>query len=389
MEAKAYVVEEAVEIKELAERIARERIAPGATERDLKGEFPRECLQILGEAGLMGAIISRTLGGAGIGRLAFASIVQELAGACASTALVYVTHSIVAKALELFGSETSKQRWLPGMVKGRILGAFAVHEPDSGSNAGAISTTAKKDDDAYRVSGSKIFITAGGDADIYMVLVKTDPDRGPQGMSMLIIEKDASGVSFGRPEERMGMRSTSSKEVFFSDCRVSAQNLLGVEGGWADVMGKTMMGWGFFGAAALSVGIANAATTIAAKHARERMISGQPIGVHQAVQSMITDMILGSESAEAFLHTCAARADSSPDTVVINGLKAKLLTSEAAIEVSDKAVQVLGGHGYCSDFVVERLFRDARGLTLHFKTSEWLRQDIAKAALCRKPHCAD
>jgi len=200
-------------------------------------------------------------------------------------------------------------------------------------------------------------------------------------MSLLIIEKDAAGLSFGRPEDRMGMRSTSSREMFFSDCRVPAGNLVGVEGGWADIMGKAMMGWGFFGAAAISVGIAKSAREIAVKHAKERTISDQPIGVHQAVQFMITDMILGTESTEALLNSCASKSDSSPSTAVINGLIAKLFASEAAIEISNKAVQVLGGHGYCRDFVVERLFRDARGLTLHFKTSELLRQDIAKAAL--------
>jgi len=380
MEAKCSV-EEAQEVKSLAKRVARERIAPRATERDVNGEFPRGCLRSLGDIGLMGAVISEAQGGSGIGRLVFGSLVQEIAGACASTALVYVSHSIVAKALELFGSEVSREKWLPGMVAGQILGAFAVHEPDSGCNAGAIITTAKKDGESYIVNGSKIFITSAGEADIYMVLVRTDPDKGPQGMSLLIIEKDAAGLSFGRPEGRMGMRSTSSREMFFSDCRVPVQNLVGVEGAMAEIMGKAMMGWGFFGAAAISVGIARSATEIAVKHAQERTISGQPIGVHQAVQSMITDMILGTESAEALLHACAAKADSSPDTAVINGLKVKLFASEAAKDVSDKAIQVLGGHGYCRDFVVERLFRDARGLTLHFKTSELLRQDIAKTAL--------
>ena len=331
----------------------------------------------------MGVVISEDQGGSGIGRQVFASIVQELAGACASTALVYVSHSIVAKALELFGSEASKNKWLPGVVTSQFLGAFAVHEPDSGSNAGAIRTTAKKDGDYYIVNGSNIFsTTSAGEAAIYLVLVRTDPEKGPQGMSLLIIEKDCAGLlSFGRPEDRMGMRSTASREMFFSDCRVPEQNLIGVEGGWTDIMGKAMMGWGFIGAAAISVGIAKSATEIAVKDAKERTISEQPIGVHQAVQFMITDMVLRAESAEALLHTCAARADSAPDTDVINGLKAKLFASEAATDVSDKAIQVLGGHGYCRDFVVERLFRDARGLTLHFKTSEWLRQDIAKAAL--------
>jgi butyryl-CoA dehydrogenase len=381
MEAKSYPVEESLDIKNLAGQIAKERIAPRSTERDVNGEFPGECLGILGEAGLMGAIISEAQGGSGIGRPVFASIAQELAGACASTALVYVSHSIVAKALDLFGNDASKKKWLPGMATGQILGAFAVHEPDSGCNAGAIRTSAKKEGDSYIVNGSKIFITSAGEADIYLVLVRTDPEKGPQGMSLLIIEKDTPGLSFGRPEDRMGMRSTSSREMFFSDCRVPVENVVGAEGGMAEIMGKAMMGWGFFGAAGISVGIAKAATEIAVKHAKERTIAGQPIGVHQAVQFMITDMVLGCESAEALLNTCASKAESSPDKAVINGLKAKLFASEAAIEVSDKAIQVLGGHGYCRDFVVERLFRDARGLTFHFKTSEWLRQDIAKAAL--------
>ncbi|MFZ5866565.1 MAG: acyl-CoA dehydrogenase family protein [Thermodesulfobacteriota bacterium] len=381
MKAQESSLEEAVEIKNLAKQIARERIASRSAERDVSGEFPRECLRILGEAGLMGAIIPEAQGGSGTGRLVYASIVQELAGACASTALIYVSHSIVAKALELFGSEATRKKWLPGMATGRTLGAFAVHEPDSGCNAGAIRTTATRDGDFYIVNGSKIFITSAGEADIYMILVRTDPEKGPQGMSLLILDKDTAGLSFGRPEDRMGMRSTSSREMFFSDCRVPVQNLVGAEGGMAEIMGKVMMGWGFFGAAAISVGIAKSATEIAVKHAKERTISGQPIGVHQAVQSMITDMILGSESAEALLHACAASADSSPSTAVINGLKAKLFASEVAIAVSDTAIQVLGGHGYCRDYVVERLFRDARGLKLHFKTSELLRQDIAKAAL--------
>ncbi len=381
METRVDRAEEFQQIKNLAKQIAREQLAPHAMERDINGEFPSECLRALGGAGLMGAVISEAQGGTGIGRLAFASIVQELARACASTSLVYVSHSIVAKALELSGSEASKEKWLSGMATGRFLGAFAVHEPDSGSNAGAIKTTAKKHGDHYVVSGSKIFVTSAGEADMYMVLVRTDPEKGPQGMSLLIVEKDTAGLSLGRPEDRMGMRSTSSRDMFFGDCQVPAQNLVGAEGGWAEIMGKAMMGWGFFGAAAISVGVAESATEIAVRHAKERTIAGQPIGVHQAVQFTITDMILGTESAQAFLNACAARADDSPITAVINGLKTKLFASEAAVDVTNNAIQILGGHGYCRDFVVERLFRDARGLTLHFKTSEWVKQDIAKAAL--------
>ena len=212
-----------------------------------------------------------------------------------------------------------------------------------------------------------------------MVLVRTDPEKGPQGMSTLLVEKDTPGLSFGRPEDKMGLSSTSSREMFFSDCWVPADNLLGKEGEGAQVIGKSVIGWGFYGAAAISAGIAQAATELAIKHAKERTIAGQPIAVHQAVQFMITDMVLGTEATEAFISTCADNADSAPDTAVINGLKAKLFASEKAVAVANLAIQVMGGHGYCRDYVVERLFRDARGLMLHFNTSEWLRQDIAKA----------
>ena len=367
------------EIRKLAEKIAAEKLAPCASEIDQNRIFPWENIHILGEASFLRLIISEEEDGLGFGRACFASVVKEISKACASTGLVYVSHSIVAKAIELAGREAAKKKWLPGMLEGQSLCAFAVHEPDSGCNSGAITTRARKDDDAYIINGSKFFITSAGEANIYLVLVRTDPDKGPQGMSTLLVDKNTPGLSFGLPEDKMGLRSTSSREIFFSDCRVPADNLVGKEGEGMQVLGKTVMGWGFFGAAAISVGIAKLATELAIKHAKERTIAGQPIAVHQAVQFMITDMILETEAAEALLTICATQADSFPDTAVLNGLKAKLFASESAVNIANKAIQVMGGHGYTRDYTVERLFRDARGLTLHFKTSEWLRQDIAKA----------
>ncbi len=367
------------EIRKLAEKIATEKLAPRASEIDQNRIFPWENIRILGEAGFLRLIISEEEGGLGFGRVCFASVVKEIAKACASTALVYVTHSIVTKAIELAGSAPNKKKWLPEMLKGKTLGAFAVHEPGCGSNAGAITTRAKKNGDAYIVNGSKFFITSAGEATIYMVLVRTDPEKGSQGISALLIEKETPGLSFGRPENKMGLTSTSSREMFFSDCRVPVENPVGKEGEGTQIIGKTVIGWGFFGAAAISTGIAKLATELAIKHAKERTIAGQPIAVHQAVQFMITDMILETEAAEALLTTCATQADLNPDTAILNGLKAKLFPSEKAVDVTNKAIQVLGGHGYCQEYIVERLFRDARGLMLHFKTSEWLRQDIAKA----------
>lgn len=339
------------EIRDTARRIATERLKPRAVETDRERTFPWENMKALGDAGFHRLIVSEQEGGLGLGRNAFASVVAELAKACASTALIYVSSAVVSKAIELAAGDVLKRKWLPKMLEGRSIGAFAVHEPDSGSNAGAITTRAKKEDGIYVINGTKFFITSAGEADVYLVLVRTNPEKGPQGMSTLLVEKDAPGLSFGHPEDKMGRTSTSSRELFFSDCRVPAGNLVGKEGEGTKVIGKTVVGWGFFGAAAISLGIAKSATELAIEHAKKRMIAGQPIGIHQAVQFMIADMIL------------------------------KTFASEAAVEISNLAIQVFGGHGYSREYAVERLFRDARGLTLHFKTSEWLRQDVAKAAL--------
>jgi butyryl-CoA dehydrogenase len=369
------------EIRDTARRIAVEKLKPRAGETDRERTFPRENMKALGEAGFHRLIVSGEGGGLGLGRNVFVPVVAEISKACASTALVYISSAVVGKAIELAAGDASKKIWLPKMVEGRSLGAFAVHEPDSGSNAGAIATRAKKEDDHYVINGTKFFITSAGEADIYLVLVRTNPEKGPQGMTTLLVEKDAPGLSFGRPEDKMGLTSTSSRELHFDDCRIPVGNLLGKEGEGMQVIGRTVVGWGFFGAAAISLGIAKSATELAVDHAGKRMIAGQPIGTHQAVQFMIADMVLKTDAAESLLHACATNADSAPGTAIINGLKAKLFASEAAVEITNLAIQVLGGHGYCRDYIVERLFRDARGLTLHFKTSEWLRQDIAKAAL--------
>ncbi|MDP1990444.1 MAG: acyl-CoA dehydrogenase family protein [Syntrophales bacterium] len=370
----------AEEIGDLARKIALDTLAPRASEIDQKRNFPRENIAQLRKSGLWGTSIDEEGEHFKFNRSCFAALVKEIAKGCASTALIYVSHSIVAKAIEYAGSSAMKKKWSPEVLREKILGAFAVHEPDCGSNAGAITTRAKREGDAYIVNGSKFFVTSAGEADIYLVLVRTDPEKGPQGMSALLIEKGSPGLSFGRPEEKMGLTSTSSGEMFFNDCRVPVENLVGREGEGAQIIGKAVIGWGFFGAAAISAGIAGFATELAIKHAKERIIAGQPLAAHQAVQFMITDMILETEASEALLTACATRADLFPDSAVLNGLKAKLFASENAVSVANKAIQVLGGHGYCRDYIVERLFRDARGLMLHFKTSEWLRQDIAKAA---------
>jgi alkylation response protein AidB-like acyl-CoA dehydrogenase len=199
------------EARDLAQRIARDRIAPAAGEHDRNGTFPREAIESLGDVGLLGMIVSEKHSGADASRADFAILTAELGRACASTALVAVSHIIAEKAIERAATNLVKQKWLPQMTAGRALGAFAVHESNSGSNAGAITTEAVKEGNEYVVNGSKFFITSAGEADVYLVLVRTDPEKGPQGMSTLLIEKDASGLSFGQPEDKMGLRSSSSR----------------------------------------------------------------------------------------------------------------------------------------------------------------------------------
>ena len=369
------------EMRTLARQLAEGRIAPEALARDESRKFPREEMRLLGACGLLGLVASENAGGAGADRADFAAVAREIAKACGSAALVYVTHTIVLKAVELTAHEATKAEWLPRLLTGESLGGFAVHEASSGSDSAAIATSARREDDSYLVNGSKFLVTSGGEADLYLVLARTGTANGPQGMTALLVEKGTAGLSFGRAEDKMGLRSTSSRELFFENCRVPARNRLGDEGGGTQVIGRAAVGWGFFGAAGVSVGIAQSAVDIAVKHAKERTISGQPIGAHQAVRSLIAEMILGAEAANALLLACAARADSAAESAVANAFKAKLFASEVAVDIANKAIQVLGGHGYCREYVVERLFRDARGLMLHFKTSELLRQDIAKAAL--------
>lgn len=369
------------QVGNLARKIAREHLALRAAQTDRDRAFPWEAISVMGQAQLPAVAVESVAGGLGAGRLGFTAVVEELARACASTALIFVSHVVALKAVEIAAGEEIKARLLPLLVRMEKLGAFAVHEPDSGCNHAALTTRARREGEGYLLNGSKIFITSAGEADFYLVMARTGEGQGAQGLTALLVSKDAPGLSFDRIEDKMGLRGTSSRTIHFSDCQVPAANLLGVEGQGMQIMAGSIAGWGIFGAAAIAMGIAREATEAALRHARERVIAGTPIGDHQAVQSLISNMVLGTEAATALLARCAAKADASAGPALVEAFKAKLFATETALEVTDQAIQVLGGHGYCRDYVVERLYRDARGLTLHFKTSELLRQDIAKAAL--------
>jgi butyryl-CoA dehydrogenase len=365
-------------IKETISKIAKKELIPRASEIDRTYFFVWEGVKKLKEADVLGLVIPTEYEGMGMDTLSFIITIEEIAKACASTALAVVSHSICSYIILCAGNEKQKKKYLKNMVKGERLGAFCVHESNCGSNALALETRATLKGDNYIVNGSKIFITNAQEAEIYAVLVRTDPSKGPQGISMLLIEKGTEGFSFGKEEEKMGLNGTSSRELFFQDCIVPKENLLGKEGEGLKLVGQTIIGFGFFGAAAISLGIAQAALDSSIKHTKERVIAGNPIGTNQLIQSLITEMSLGVDTARVLLYSATSRRDMNPTNPIIDALKVKLYASEVAIEVTNKALQVYGGHGYCRDLPIERYYRDARGLTLHFKTTELLKIDIGK-----------
>ena len=365
-------------IKETVGKIAQKELASRAAEIDKTHSFVWEGLKKLKEADVLGVAIPSEYEGMGLNTLSFVLTVEEIAKACGSTALAVVSHSICSYIILSAGDDKQKKKYLPGMAKGESLGAFCVHESNCGSNALALETRATLEEDEYIVNGSKIFITNAQEAEVYAVLVRTDSSKGSQGISMLLVEKNTEGFSFARKEEKMGLNGTSSRELFFQDCRVSKENLLGKEGEGLKAVAQAIIGFGFFGAAAISLGIAQTALDASIKHAKERIIAGSPIGASQLIQSLITEMSLSVDTTRALLYSAASRRDTNPPGPIVDALKVKLYASEAAIDVTNKALQVYGGHGYCKDFPIERYYRDARGLTLHFKTTELLKVDIGK-----------
>lgn len=369
------------QIQQLARDIARKELAPQASDVDKNYGFPREGLQHLSRAGLMGLIVPPPLGGGGADTLSFVTAVEEIAQACANTALILVTHLVACMGVLVGGKDDVKRQYLPALARGEKLGAFAATEPGSGANVLAVQTGARRQDNGnYVVQGSKVFITSGGEADLYLVVVRTSPIPGPAGLSLLAIEKGTPGFTFGRKDQRLGMNGTSSSELFFDNCSVPGENLLGQEGGYMAV-GMPMVGLALLGAAAIAVGLAQVALASAIEHAKSRTIAGQPLGAYQGVQFAISEMSAQVEAARALLHEAAQARDRGPAPLPILPFQAKLFATEMAVDVTNRALQIHGGQGYTRDLPVERYFRDARGLTLHFAPSDMLKENLGRMLL--------
>ncbi|HHV93582.1 MAG TPA: acyl-CoA dehydrogenase [Firmicutes bacterium] len=371
-----FLTEEQQMIKELAARIADEKIKPVAAELDEKEEFPWELMRILGEADLFAVWVPEEYGGLGGGVFEQVLVVEELSRACSGVSVSYAASALGSFPIIMFGTEEQKQRYLPDIASGKRLAAFALTEANAGSDVSGIATTAVLDGDEYVLNGTKQWITNGGEADIYTVIAVTDKEKGPRGYSAFIVEKGTPGLSFGKKEKKLGIRASATREVIFDNCRIPKENLLGREGQGFIIAMKTFDKTRP-GVAAQAVGIAQGALDEAVKYARERVQFGQPISSFQGIQFMLADMATQIEAARALVYSVARWIDSGAKDVSQAAAMAKVFASDVAMKVTVDAVQILGGYGYMREYPVEKMMRDAKITQIYEGTNQIQRSIIA------------
>lgn len=344
------------------------------------GEFPREILKKMGHLGLMGITVPEKYGGSSMDFVSYISVIHELSKVSAVVGVILSVHtSVGTNPIMYFGNDEQKERYLPKLASGEYLGAFCLTEASSGSDAGSLKTRAVKKDDHYVLSGSKMFITNGGEADVYIVFASTDPTQGTYGISAFIVDKDTQGLIIGKDEQKMGLHGSRTVELSFDNMRVPIHNRLGEEGeGFKIAMANLDVGR--IGIAAQALGIAEAALEAALSYAKERVQFGKPIAAQQGVGFKLADMATAVEAAKLLVYRAAQlRAEGLPCGKEAS--MAKLFASKAAMDGSIEAVQVFGGYGYTEDYPVERYFRDAKVTEIYEGTSEIQRIVISKHLL--------
>jgi len=371
-----FLTEEQQMIQELAARIADERVKPVAAELDEKGEFPWEIMKVLAESDLFGVWLPEEYGGLGGGIFEQVLVVEELSRACSGVAVSYAASGLGSFPILLFGTEEQKQKFLPDVASGTKLAAFGLTEANAGSDASAIETTATLDGDHYVLNGTKQWITNGGEADIYTVIAMTNRSRGSRGASAFIVEKDTPGFSFGKKENKMGIRASATRELVFEDCRIPKENLLAREG-MGFIVAMRTLDMTRPGIGAQSVGIAQGALDIAVDYARERKQFGQPIASFQAVGHMLAEMATQVEAARALVYAVAKTIDSGARDFSKESAMAKVFASDVAMRVTTDAVQVLGGYGYMKEYPVEKMMRDAKITQIYEGTNQIQRNVIS------------
>lgn len=364
-------------IRKMVRDFARNEVAPTAAERDEEERFDRGIFEKMAKLGLTGIPWPEQYGGIGSDYLAYCIAVEELSRVCASTGVTLSAHtSLAGWPIYKFGSEEQKQKYLKPMAQGKVIGAYGLTEPGSGSDAGGMRTTARRDGDEYVLNGSKIFITNGGVADIYVVFALTDPENRQKGTTAFIVESDFPGFSVGKKEKKMGIRSSPTTEIIFEDCRVPKENVLGQEGEGFKIAMMTLDG-GRNGIAAQAVGIAQGALDAAVAYAKERVQFGKPIAQQQGVGFKLADMATQVEAARLLTYQ-AAWLESEGLPYGKESAMSKLLAGDTAMKVTTDAVQVFGGYGYTKEYPVERYMRDAKITQIYEGTQEIQRLVISR-----------
>lgn len=360
--------EEQQMIRDMVRDFAKTEIEP-FIERMEEGQFPREILKKMGELGLMGTTAPESLGGSEMDFTSYIIAINELSKVSAVIGVILSVHtSVGTNPILYFGNEAQKQKYVPKLASGEYLGAFCLTEPNAGSDAGALKTRAVKDGDNYVINGSKVFITNGGEAEVYIVFASTDLEKGSRGISAFIVEKDTPGLIIGKDEHKMGLHGSRTVQLTFENMVVPAANLLGVEGeGFKIAMANLDVGR--IGIAAQALGTAEAALEAATNYAKERIQFGKPIAANQGVGFKLADMATAVEAARLLVYRAAdLRSKGLPCGKEAS--MAKLFASKTAMDVAIDAVQIFGGYGYTKDYPVERYFRDAKVMEIYEGTSE-------------------
>ena len=370
------------ELRDLVRQVAAERVAPRAADIDATGEFPWDVVEALREAEILALPFAERHGGTGTGSLMLLVAIEELSKVCATTGLILAVQSLGAIALDLHGSEEQKARYVPRLASGEWLSAYALTEPGSGSDSAAMLTTARRDGDEYVLNGSKRFITNAGVAKLYTVFAKTDPEAAHRGISCFLVEADSPGFEVGRIEPKMGVKGSTTGELFLTDCRVPAENRIGDDGDGfriaMRVLDRSRPGIG-----AQALGIAQGATDYALEYSRSRETFGRPIADHQMIQAMLADMETKCAAGRGLLYRVGRMLDEGVDGPELTkaSAQAKLYCSDIAMEVTTDAVQILGGYGYMREYPVERMMRDAKITQIYEGTNQVQRLVIAREML--------
>jgi alkylation response protein AidB-like acyl-CoA dehydrogenase len=376
------LTDEQREIRDLVRTLARERVAPRAAEIDKNGEFPWDMVELFREYELFGLPFEEQYGGTGTGALMVLVAVEELSKVCATTGLIMAVQELGSLGIKLAGTDEQKERFLPRLASGEWLVAYALTEPGSGSDSAAMRTEARLDGDEYVLNGGKRFITNAGVAGLYIVFAKTDTESGHSGISAFVVEADTPGLEVGRIEPKMGIKGSTTGEIFFNDVRIPADNLLGEEGDGFKIAMR-ILDRSRPGIAAQGLGLAQGATDYALEYAKTRETMGKPIAQHQLIAGMLADMETKCEAARGLLYKIGMMIDEGApeDELTKTSAMAKLYCTDVAMEVTTDAVQVLGGYGYMQEYPVERMMRDAKITQIYEGTNQIQRLVIAREML--------